>query len=236
MAQAIGRQHLTADLHHQTQCSLCIWGGQNCVGTEFPVSASFHKHTAFTDLSQTLYNLSNWCRHSITHFNIKWGKCLSGIKARIIPALKLMAIWDLRSSGMFCNVSLLATTNVRCLTSQKSENLNCASNSTLQMENLLARNSQHVQPKCWQTYIKTTEDWVRDTDFGVRKPSNYFLGSICATVCACVCVCVCNTPGVLPSQYRQIWRSWHNLTLYHATDMSETNHMKWFILFTASTL
>ena len=77
----------------------------------------------------------------------------------------------------------LPTTNVRCITSQKCADLNCASNSTLKIENLLARNSQQIQPKYWQICIKTTEGGGRDTDRGVRKPSNYFLASICATVC-----------------------------------------------------
>ena len=102
-----------------------------------------------------------------------------------------MAIWDLRSSGLFCNVSLLPTTNVRCLTSQKSENLNCASNSALKMENLLARNSQQVQPRCWQIYTKTTEGGGRDTDFGVRELlCSWYM---CNCVCVCVCVCVQHT-------------------------------------------
>jgi hypothetical protein len=57
-----------------------------------------------------------------------------------------------------------------------------------------------------------------------------------ASVCVCVCVCVGarNTQCLLPSQYDQIWRIWQNLTFYHATNTSETNHPKWFILFTAS--
>ena len=82
------------------------------------VSASLHQNTTFTDLSQTLYNLSNRCCHSVTHFSRNWGNCLSGIKARIRPTVKLAAISDLRSSAMFCSVSLLPTTNLLCLTSQ----------------------------------------------------------------------------------------------------------------------